>query len=257
MISIMLNGAAGKMGFEFARVVQKSKDAKIVAGIDIKKPDFFEQFDFLVSENFPEIKADVVVDFSNPGALNNILNFAERTKTAVVLATTGYDCEQVERIKKAAKTIPIFFSFNMSIGINLLTYLVKKAYSVLGGNFDLEIVERHHNQKIDAPSGTAIMIAEALNKQAGGKLEYIYDRHGVKHKRGENEIGLHSIRGGTIVGEHEVIFAGKDEIISIKHIASSKSIFAEGALSAAFFIHNKFAGLYDMDDLIKGSICGS
>lgn len=257
MISIVLNGAAGKMGCEFAQAVKKSECAKIVAGIDIKKFDSFQQFDFSVSEDFPEIEADVVVDFSNPAALNKILNFAERTKTAVVLATTGYDYDQVERIKKASKTIPIFFSFNMSIGINLLIYLVKKAYSVLGGRFDVEIIEKHHNQKIDAPSGTAIMIAEALNEQAGGKFEYVYDRHGVRQKRSKNEIGLHSIRGGTIVGEHEVIFAGRDEMIDIKHMASSKRIFAEGALNAAFFVHDKPAGLYDMDDLIKGSICGS
>lgn len=251
MISIMLNGACGKMGLEFINVVKKNSEAKIVAGIDLKKPSDSKVVDFLVSENFPDIKADVIVDFSNPSALNKILNFAEKTSTAVVLATTGYNREQVEQIKKAAKMIPIFFTFNMSIGINLMICLVKKARSVLGDNFDVEIIEQHHNQKIDAPSGTALMLADALNSEAGGRLEYVYDRHDVRQKRLKNEVGIHSIRGGTIVGEHEVIFAGCNEIVKISHSAGSKEIFAQGALRAAIFIKGKPARLYNMSDLIS------
>lgn len=251
MISIMLNGACGKMGLEFAKVVAgRNEEAKIIAGIDIKKPDGQNLFDFSVSENFPDVKADVVVDFSNPSALNKILNFAEKTKTAVVLATTGYNKKQVEQIKKASENIPIFFTFNMSIGINLLINLVKKAMLTLGDAFDIEIVEKHHNQKIDAPSGTALMIADELNIEANGKFKYVFNRHDVLQKRGCNEIGIHSIRGGNIVGEHEVIFAGRDEVVSIKHEASSKKIFAQGALRAAIFVKGKPPRLYDMNDLI-------
>lgn len=252
MVLIMLNGAFGKMGCEFAEVVKKSTLAKIVAGVDVRRfKDCDVKFDFSVSENFPNLKTDVIVDFSNPSALNKILNFAEAKKVAVVLATTGYNLEQISQIKKASEHIPVFFSFNMSIGINLLIYLVKKAMLTLGDRFDVEIVEKHHNQKIDAPSGTAIMIADVLNSSAGGGFKYVYDRHSVRQKRDKKEIGIHSIRGGNITGEHEVIFAGKDEVITIGHVANSKKIFAQGALRAAMFIKNKPAGLYDMNDLIK------
>lgn len=251
MVLIMLNGALGKMGFEFANVVKQSSEARIVAGIDVKTMEAGGQFNFSVSENFPNLDVDVVVDFSNPSALNKILNFAETKKVAVVLATTGYNFEQIEQIKKASKQVPIFFSFNMSIGINLLVHLVKKVRRTLGDRFDIEIVEKHHNQKIDAPSGTALMIADALNSDADGNFKYVYDRHSFRQKREKNEIGIHSIRGGTITGEHEVIFAGKDEVITIGHVASSKKVFAQGALRAAIFLKGKPAGLYDMNDLIR------
>lgn len=241
------------MGREFAKVVEKSGGlAEIVAGVDLNKPEKHDFFSFLVSENFPEVKADVIVDFSNPSALNKILNFAEKNRVAVVLATTGYNEEQIEQIKKASENIPVFFTFNMSIGINLLVSLVRKAMLTLGGGFDIEIIEKHHNQKIDAPSGTALMIADALNGDVDGKFEYVYDRHAVRKKRGGCEIGIHSVRGGTIVGEHEVIFAGCDEIISVKHVAGSKAVFAQGAFRAAMFIKDKAPRLYDMNDLVRG-----
>ena len=168
----------------------------------------------------------------------------------VVIATTGYSPEQIEKIKEFSKTIPIFFTFNMSIGVNLLCSLAQKAAKILGNDFDIEIIEKHHNQKIDAPSGTAIMLANAINTQFGDTLNYEYDRHSKRNKRPKNEIGIHSVRGGTIVGEHDVVFAGRDEVITLSHQALSKEVFAVGALRAAKFISNKPAGLYDMNSIM-------
>ena len=158
--------------------------------------------------------------------------------------------EQTAKIKQTAQQIPIFFTFNMSLGINLLVELGKKAVNVLGGQFDIEIVEKHHNLKKDAPSGTAIMIAEALNKELDGKMRYVYDRHSVRKPRDPDEIGIHSIRGGTIVGEHDIIFAGHDEVITLSHSAASKEVFANGSINAAVFLSGKESGLYDMSDLL-------
>ena len=171
----------------------------------------------------------------------------------LVLATTGYTDEERSQTNAAAAQIPVFFTFNMSLGINLLVELARKATQILGGQFDVEIVEKHHNLKKDAPSGTAIMIAEAINEELGGKERLVYDRHSVRKPRDNDEIGMHSIRGGTIVGEHDVIFAGHDEVITLSHSAQSKEVFAAGAVNAAVFLAGKPAGLYAMSDLIKES----
>ena len=180
-----------------------------------------------------------------------MLDFAKANSLPLVLATTGFSSSQTELIKKSAADIPLFFTFNMSLGINLLVALSKKAASILEGSFDIEIIEKHHNQKIDAPSGTAIMLAEAINKTLDDKMIYEYDRHSKREKRQANEIGIHSIRGGNIVGEHEVIFAGHDEVISLAHRATSKEVFAVGALKAALFMSGKANGMYDMNDIIS------
>ena len=169
----------------------------------------------------------------------------------LVAATTGYSKEEIEEIKKASTQVPIFFTFNMSLGINLLVELGKKAVNVLGNSFDIEIVEKHHNLKKDAPSGTAIMIAEALNNELDNKMTYVYDRHNVRRARQSNEIGMHAIRGGTIVGEHDIIFAGHDEVITLSHSAASKEVFAAGSINAAVFLAGKENGLYDMSDLLN------
>ena len=169
----------------------------------------------------------------------------------MVFATTGYSDAQIEQIKLASKEIPIFFSFNMSLGVNLICSLAKKAASILGDGFDIEIIEKHHNQKIDAPSGTAIMLANAVNSQFDGNKVYEYDRHSIRQKRSKKEIGIHSVRGGTIVGEHDVIFAGRDEVITISHSAYSKEVFAVGGVRAAKFIAGKPAGLYDMNSILS------
>lgn len=248
MVSIILSGANGKMGHVVADLVLNNEDCKIVAGVDISGKS---ECDFPVYKNFDNITGDVVIDFSNPSALDGILNFAVKNKNGIVLATTGYSKEHIGKIKEASKLIPIFFTFNMSIGINLLVNLATKAYSVLGENFDIEIIEKHHNQKIDAPSGTAIMLAEAINEEANNAYKFMFDRHNVKHERGSKELGIHTVRGGTIVGEHEVIFAGKDEIVTLSHSARSKDIFAVGSIKAACFIKDKPPGLYNMSHLIS------
>ena len=172
------------------------------------------------------------------------------TGTPIVLATTGYSDEQISEIKKASAQIPVFFSWNMSLGINLLVQLAKKATAILGDQFDIEIIEKHHNQKIDAPSGTALMIANAINETRNDDMKYTYDRHSQRKKREPNEIGIHAVRGGTIVGVHEVLFAGNDETVTISHSAASKTVFAEGSINAAIFVKSQKPGLYDMGSIV-------
>ena len=248
MIKAILVGACGQMGRNVTLCSDCCDDIKIVAGVD----KFNCGMDYPIFPTFDEVNvnADVIIDFSNVALLDDLLKFATEKKLPLVIATTGYSDAQIEKIKAASKIIPIFFTFNMSIGVNLLCSLAKKAASILGDGFDIEIVEKHHNQKLDAPSGTALMLANAVNGVFGDKLKYEYDRHAKRAKRTKNEIGIHSIRGGTIVGEHDVIFAGRDEVITLSHAAHSKQVFATGALKAAKFIVKKAAALYDMNDIM-------
>ena len=195
---------------------------------------------------------DIVIDCSHPDNLDKLLEYCLSTGTAAVIATTGYTEEQIAKIKAAGEQIPVFFSFNMSLGINLLANLAKTAAKLLGGQFDIEIVEKHHNQKIDAPSGTAIMLGDAVNGVLDEKYHYEYDRHSRRMRREKYEIGMHAIRGGTIVGEHDIIFAGRDEVITLSHSAASKEVFAVGAVNAAVFLSKQGKGMYDMSDVIEG-----
>ena len=197
------------------------------------------------------VKADIIIDFSHTSMLDGLLDYAVKNNIPAVIATTGYDDAQIEKIKQASHKIPVFFTFNMSIGVNLVASLAKKAAAILGDSFDVEIVEMHHNQKIDAPSGTAIMLANAVNSVFGDTLNYEYDRHSVRRKRPKNEIGIHSVRGGTIVGEHEIIVAGHDEVIKLSHSAQSREVFAVGAVRAAKFLYGKAPGLYDMNSIMS------
>lgn len=249
MIKAILVGASGKMGSFITDCTAADTDIEIIAGVDKinigKKYPVYPNFDNI------NVKADVIIDFSNVALIDGILNYAIKTNTSVVIATTGYNDAQISKIKAAAEKIPVFFTFNMSIGVNLLCSLAKKAASVLGSDFDVEIIEKHHNLKIDAPSGTAIMLANAVNSEFGDKYNYEYDRHSKRAKRSKNEIGIHSVRGGTIVGEHDVIFAGRDEVITLSHQATSKEVFAVGAIRAAKFISSKKSGLYDMNDIMS------
>ncbi len=249
MTRILLVGACGKMGAAVAECVRNDENLKIVGGVD-----FAEKLcDFPVFHDFGKVnvEADVIIDFSNVSLLDDILGYALERKIPAVIATTGYNEEQIAKIHAAAKQIPIFFTFNMSIGVNLLCSLAKRAAQILGSNFDIEIVEKHHNQKLDAPSGTALMLANAVNEVFDDRLYYEYDRHSKRQKRTQNEIGIHSVRGGTIVGEHDVIFAGNDEVITLSHQATSKAVFAAGAVKAAKFIVGKTAGLYEMKDVVS------
>jgi len=248
MLKIILSGACGKMGRVIAEAVKNDSNCEIIAGVDISCGD---GLDFPVYQNFSALpKADVIIDFSHPSVLDNLLNFAISNNIPTVVATTGFNDSEIEKIKAAANQIPLFFTFNMSLGVNLLVSLAKKATEVLGDSFDIEIIEKHHNQKIDAPSGTAIMLANAINEQMENGMIYEYDRHSKRQKRAKNEIGMHSVRGGTIVGEHEVIFAGDNEVVSLKHQAFSKNVFAFGAIKAAKFLADKPIGIYDMNDVI-------
>lgn len=249
MTKIIINGCNGKMGQVISRLAEEDENVSIAAGFDINNKINNSYPVFKSPEEFTG-EADVVIDFSHPSSLTGILNYCKKHNMPVVLATTGFSTEQKAEFKEAAKEIPVFFSANMSLGINLLISLVQKAAKLLEGNFDIEIVERHHNQKIDAPSGTALAIADAIDETLSYPAEYVYDRHSVRRKRKSTEIGISSVRGGTIVGDHEVIFAGNDEVIEINHHAASKEIFAVGAIKAAKFMTGKSPGMYDMNDLI-------
>ncbi len=249
MTNIAICGANGKMGKNVHAVIKEREDCKTVAGIDLYT-ESYDDFPIVKTPAELPVKPDVIIDFSNPASLDGLLEYCLSTGTPIVIASTGYSDEQIAQIKKAAEQIPVFFTFNMSLGINLLVNLAKKAASILGDQFDIEIVEKHHNQKIDAPSGTAIMLANAINETLGNSKHYVYDRHSRRQKREKSEIGMHAIRGGTIVGEHDIIFAGNDEVITLSHSAASKSVFAVGSVNAAVFVKDQPAGLYDMSMLI-------
>ncbi len=250
MKRVILSGCNGVMGREISACIKERKDCTVVAGIDLHI-DLPNDFPVFVKPAEITCEADVVIDFSHPSVLSPLLEYAIKMHLPVVLCTTGYSKEQVEELKKASESIPVFYSRNMSLGINLLIELSKKAALVLGDQFDIEIIEKHHNQKIDAPSGTALMIADHISQVVPEEMHYVYDRHSQRKKRSKNEIGLHAIRGGTIVGEHEVIFAGHHEVISLSHSAQSKEVFATGSINAAIYLANQPAGLYDMSDLLK------
>lgn len=237
------------MGNAVARCVAEDEGLKIIAGVD--KAEML--CDFPIYKSFDDVKSvpDVIIDFSHVAVLDSLLSFAVKNNVPVILATTGYSAEQINKIRDAANEIPVFFTANMSLGVNLLCSLAKSAAKILGGNFDVEIIEKHHNQKIDAPSGTALMLANAVNQVFDDKYTYEYDRHSKRQKRTKAEIGIHAIRGGTIVGEHDVIFAGHDEVITLSHAAQSKEVFAAGAVKAAKFIVGKQSGMYDMGSILN------
>ncbi len=252
MTKIILSGCSGKMGHFITRVIEERNDCEVACGVDTYDCG---DYDFTVYKSFDDIKEkyDAIIDFSNPSVLDTMLDYAITKSVPAVICTTGYSEEQVKEIKNASEKIGIFYSGNMSLGINLMVELCKMATKVFaqhGDNFDIEIVEKHHNLKLDAPSGTALMIADGISEASEKEKQYVYDRHSYRKKREKNEIGIHSIRGGTIVGEHEVIFAGRDEVVSIKHEAHSKEVFAVGSVNAAVFMKNKESGIYDMSDLL-------
>lgn len=251
MIKILMHGCNGKMGQVISSIVSNDSISEIVAGIDlfsgISNP-------YPVFKSLAEctVEADVIIDFSTSAAIESLLEYATKTQTPVVVCTTGLNQDQIADINEVSNKIPILFSANMSLGVNLMINLAKKATKVLtNANFDIEIIEKHHNQKIDAPSGTAIAIADAINSTLDNEYTYTYDRSNERIRRPKEEIGIHAIRGGTIVGEHSIIFAGQDEVIELKHEAHSKEIFAVGAINAAKFLAGKPIGMYNMADVIE------
>lgn len=258
MIQIILSGCGGAMGRVIAELVKTRSDCAVLAGIDPSLPEdlsfpVFSSPKALGEDSIVE-RADVVINFSHPSSVEELVAFATSQSLPLVEATTGLSQEQIALLQEARTSIPVFFSANMSLGVNVLVELVRKATEILGGDYDIEIVEAHHNQKIDAPSGTALMIADAAKEELASKgisADYTYDRHDRLEKRGQQEIGIHAIRGGTIVGEHEVIFAGQDEVLTISHAAASKKLFGIGAIRAALYLAGQEKGLYSMEDLTK------
>lgn len=251
MTRIIMHGCNGKMGRVITELVKEDPDAEIVAGID-PRTSLENDYPVYATPADCDMDADVLIDFSTAAAVDPLLDAAIAKGIPVVLCTTGLSEEQVARVHKAAEEIPLLFSANMSLGVNLLISLAKKATAILAGaNFDIEIIESHHNQKIDAPSGTALAIADGINEALEGSYAYKYDRSQERVKRDKKEIGIHAVRGGTIVGEHTVLYAGQDEIIELTHRAMSKSIFAVGAVNAAKFLAGKPTGLYNMGHLME------
>lgn len=251
MQKIIISGCNGHMGRVVESLCQADPQVEIAAGFDVMGTADHDYPVYSAPAQFTG-HADAVIDFSSPAALDGLLAFAKATKTPLVLATTGYTPEQLAQIGAAALEVPIFRSANMSLGINVLLELVKKAASILGDSYDIEIVERHHRRKVDAPSGTALMIADAAAAACGHETEYVFERHSTRHPRDKKEIGISAVRGGTIVGEHEIIFAGHDEVMEIKHTALSREIFAQGAVEAAKFMATVTQpGMYDMSQLVK------
>ena len=249
MVGVILHGCNGRMGQMLSELISKDEEMTVVAGIE---PSGEAKNDYPVYKNFDELKetADVIIDFSTASAIDSLLDYCEKTHTPLVLCSTGLSEAQLDRVEKLAKESAVLVSANMSLGINVLLKLLKSVTKTLYGNgFDIEIVEKHHNQKLDAPSGTALALADVMKDELDD-ISYNLDRSKVRKKRERNEIGISAVRGGTIVGEHEVIFAGTDEVIEIKHTAYSRAIFAKGAMSAAKFLKGKSAGKYNMSDVI-------
>ena len=251
MTKIFLNGCCGRMGQVISKLVKDRDDCTILFGVDIRKPSMSDYPVFDSIDNIPEdMKADVIIDFSHPSVFRKLVDYAKSTKTPIVAATTGIAQSDMDYFKEASSEIAIFHSANMSLGICLLKDLVKKAAVFLGSDYDIEIIEKHHNQKLDAPSGTALAIADAINQADNDKYEYIYDRHSRSAKRSKHEIGISAVRGGNIVGDHEVLFIGGNEIIEITHKAASRDVFADGAIKAALFIAGKPEGFYNMESML-------
>lgn len=250
MVKIIMHGCGGKMGHVVCSIVEKDPNCEIVAGIDAQKVS--APFPTFTNINDCDINADVIIDFSTASAIPALLEYSKNTQIPAVLCTTGFSNELIAEVKKYSEFVALLKSANMSVGVNLLFRIVKQvAQALADSNFDIEIIEKHHNQKIDAPSGTALALADEINEVFKDKYDYVYDRSQKLEKRKKYEIGIHALRGGTIVGEHEVIFAGQDEIIELNHRAMSKEIFAVGAVKAAKYLAGKPVGLYTMKEVME------
>jgi len=254
MIKVIVSGASGHMGHFVTDIVSGYEDMKVVAGIDINA-SCGGDFPVFTSLDKCDVKADVVIDFSNPKVVPDLLKYCEDTGTAIVLCTTGLSEEVLKQAEETSKKVPLLKSANMSLGVNLLMEILKPVSKALSdAGFDIEIVERHHNRKLDAPSGTALALADSINEALNNEYEYTYDRSKRSEKRRPKEIGISSVRGGSIVGEHEVIFAGSDEVVEFKHTAYSRALFAKGAVEAARFLSTAHPGYYTMRDVVADKL---
>lgn len=250
MTRIIMHGCNGKMGQVISSLVTEDEGVKIVAGIDARD-DGHNPYPVFTDIKECDIEADCLIDFSVASAVDKMLDYCVAKKLPCVLCTTGLSEQQLQKVKEASGQIPVLRSANMSLGINLLLKLLKDAAGVLApAGFDIEVVEKHHNLKLDAPSGTALALADSINEEFGNEYEYVYDRSSRREKRPKKEIGISAVRGGTIVGEHDVLFAGSDEVITFSHSAYSKAVFGKGAVQAAKFLAGKTPGMYDMSNVI-------
>lgn len=250
MVKVIMHGCNGKMGQTIVGLIAADEEIELVAGVDAYDAGKNE---FPVFKSIAEctVDADAVIDFSAAPAVDGLLDYCVAKNLPCVLCTTGLSEEQLVKVKKASEKVAVLKSANMSLGINMLMKLLKEAAGILApAGFDIEIVEKHHNQKVDAPSGTALALADSINEELDNSYQYVYDRSQVREKRTQKEIGISAVRGGTIVGEHDVIFAGADEVITFSHRAYSKAVFGKGAIEAAKFLAGKPAGMYDMSDVI-------
>ena len=251
MVRMIMHGCNGRMGQMITGIVDRDDEIRIVAGVDINDKQL-NDYPVFKSINDVNVEADVVVDFGATAAIDNLLLWCKNTKTPCVVCTTGLSEEQIANVSKTAESVAMLRSANMSLGINTLIKLLKEAANVFApAGFDVEVVEKHHKMKLDAPSGTAIALADAVNEARNNEYTYVYDRSGRRQVRDEKEIGISAVRGGTIVGEHDVIFAGEDEVITFSHTAYSRAVFAKGAIQAAKLLYNKEPGLYTMADVVK------
>lgn len=253
MIRIIIHGCMGRMGRVLTATVASAADIEVVAGIDLLMGESDADFPVYTSFEKCTVPADVVVDFSSPKALPALLKGVKEKKIPLIIATTGLTQEDRALIAETSESFPIFVSANMSLGVNLLSDMAQKAATVLGESFDIEIIERHHNQKKDAPSGTALLLADAINQVFLQGKRYVYGRHGREEQRQSSDLGIHAVRGGTVVGEHEIVFAGKDELVELRHSAASRRIFALGALEAVRYLLGKAPGLYSMKEMITAA----
>lgn len=250
MTKVIMHGCNGRMGQVICGLIAEDSEIEVVAGIDVSNhiKNSFPVFDDIKK---CDVEADVIIDFASAKAVDGLLEYCVEKQVPCVLCTTGLSDEQLERVKKASQKVAILKSANMSLGINLLLKMLKEATHVLANaGYDIEIVEKHHNQKLDAPSGTALALADSINEELNNEYEYIYDRSQVRKKRDKKEIGLSAVRGGTIVGDHDVIFAGMDEVITFSHTAYSRAVFGKGAIQAAKFLKGRPAGMYNMSNVI-------
>ena len=250
MVRVIMHGCNGRMGQVITEMIAKEAEMEIVAGVDVSD-SVHNTYPVFKTLKDCDVEADVVIDFANAKAVDGLLDVCVERNLPCVLCTTGLSEEQLAHVKEASGKVAILRSANMSMGINLLMKLLKDAVPVLAAaGYDMEIVEKHHNQKLDAPSGTALMLADAINEENNGAYHYVYDRSSVRQKRDPKEIGISSVRGGSIVGDHEVLFCGPDEVITLKHTAYSRSVFANGAINAAVYLAKKEPGLYNMGNMI-------
>ena len=254
MTDLIIQGIGGRMGHALLEKIAARGDCRVVAGVDQKAGDANGIPVYASVNDLPAGTKGVLIDFTSPAGAVAAAEYGAEHGIPCVICSTGLSKEQEAQLEAASEKVAIFRSANMSVGINVLIELCKRAVTLFDGEFDIEIVEKHHHNKLDAPSGTALMIADAINAQAGGKYEYVYDRHQVRQKRGAQELGISSVRGGGIVGDHDVLFCGAEEVVTLSHVAQSRGVFADGAIQAALFLNDRAPGSYTMSDMLQGKL---